>query len=373
MKTAKHIAVGIAALVAGVGAFSAAQAMPAQTPEQRVDVVHTPIAHTPENESVTVVADVRAGWSSRLELMVRKRGAAWHSITFERTADDEYVATIPGELIVAPSVEYFIRGESEAGTRLHFASPERPHRVYVARDEETELRERELARFDGNRAQISMHGELVDFGQRVIVNRADDSEHVVRDSYYRVDMGVTYRLMRYPLRAIRFGYSRLIGTTPTTSRGNGTCPESETPCAQSAGYRAGGWVETQWRLGELLRLDTRALIQATPTGFGLGGRGELRLGDLIGSHFAVGVESISEVGTASFLRLGWATVPRVQMAATIELSDYPSGHRATGVRLLYDCSYDVGNGLRLGLRAGYQARDEGIGGPALGSNVSFDF
>ena len=370
MKTQSIMIALLTSLVLGGASRVAAAQAPAP------NVYHLPLADASVGEDISLVASVAAGWSSRLELQVRGVGGQeWQSITFERSGDTEYVAVIPGTVVQAPSFEYFIAGTSEAGSRLHFASAEDPHRVYVYKDAEVEVREQELKRFHGRRAQVQISAELVDFGSRGIVDTGTGASYEVDDSYYRIDTSVTYRLMRYPLRALRFGYSRLIGTTPTTARGDGNCngESAANPCDFSAGYRAGGWVETQWRLSDLLNLDTRALIQATPTGFGLGGRGELRFGDDIGSHFAIGVESITEVGVTSYVRLGWATVPHVPMAATIELSDYPSAHRDTGVRLLYDVAYDVGNGLRVGVRLGYQARDQGIGGPTTGANVAFDF
>lgn len=339
-------------------------------------VYHVPLADASVGEDITVVANVSAGWTSHLEIRLRASGQShWQSFPFEKSGDAEYIAIIPGALVQPPAFDYFIAGTGKAGSRTHFASEENPHRVYVYKAALEEIRDQELKRFHGRRAQIQLSGELVDFGTRTIRDTGSGESYSISDSYYRIDTSVTYRLMRYPLRALRFGYSRLIGTTPATSRGDGTCVGGtpEAPCAFSAGYRAGGWVETQWRISDLLNLDTRALIQATPTGFGLGGRAELRFGDDIGSHFAMGVESITEVGTTSYVRLGWATVPRIPMAATIELSNYPSSHRDTGVRLLYDVAYEVGNGLRLGARVGYQARDQGVGGPATGLNVSFDF
>lgn len=343
---------------------------------QNAYVYHLPVADASVGEDLTIVANVSAGWSSKLEIRVRGPGQAnWDSVPFEKSGDTEYIAVIPGAAVQAPAFDYFIAGTDAEGSRTHFASEVDPHRVYVYKDTQEELRAQELKRFRGRRAQIQISAEHVDFGTRTITDTSTGDSYSVADSYYRIDTSVTYRLMRYPLRALRFGYSRLIGTTPATERGDGACQGGTpaNPCDFSAGYRAGGFVETQWRLSDLLNLDTRALIQATPTGFGLGGRGELRFGDDIGSHFAVGLESITEVGTTSYVRLGWATVPRVPMAATIELSNYPSDHRDTGVRLLYDAAYDLGSGLRLGARVGYQARDEGIGGPAAGLNVSFDF
>ncbi len=61
------------------------------------------------------------------------------------------------------------------------------------------------------------------------------------------------------------------------------------------------------------------------------------------------------------------------MAATVEVTDFPAAFRPVGVRLLYDVAKPLDNGVRLGLRVGYQARDQLIGGPTVGLNGSFDF
>ena len=47
--------------------------------------------------------------------------------------------------------------------------------------------------------------------------------------------------------------------------------------------------------------------------------------------------------------------------------------RSAGVRLLYDVFYPLPSGLRLGLRAGYAARDQFIGGATGGLSASYDF
>jgi hypothetical protein len=82
---------------------------------------------------------------------------------------------------------------------------------------------------------------------------------------------------------------------------------------------------------------------------------------------------MADVGTIGSFRLGWATVPKVPMAMTVEITDLPSSVRATGVRLLYDAYYPLPTGLRLGARLGYAARDQIIGGPSAGLSASYDF
>lgn len=346
-------------------------------------VYHVPLAEASAGDTIAIEA--RIGGAFREELELRVRGGAdgsWQAFPFQRTDDGGYRAVVPGEAVQPPGFTYYIVGRAAQGEVLHFANAENPHRVRVSLDEEVELRERELERSHHRRYQARVATEYVDFGRRTIVDLATGQEHSVPDSYYRIDGEFGYRVLRYPLRALRFGYVRLLGTTPATARGDGVCPTPEDGeiCRVEAGFRAGGWAELRWRLTEILSADTRILFLATPSSVGLGARGELRFGDAMGSHFALGFEGISEVGSNTFVRLAWATVPKIPMAATVELTDYPSSHRDTGVRLLYDIGYDhtvdLGDhtaGIRFGARVGYQARDQGIGGMTGGLNVTLDF
>jgi hypothetical protein len=127
------------------------------------------------------------------------------------------------------------------------------------------------------------------------------------------------------------------------------------------------------RITSLFDADVRGIVAATKTAFSFGGRLELRAGPEYGSHVALGIEYLPETGFNSFVRLGWDTVPHLPMAATIEITDYPASHRATAVRLIYDVAYPMKSGLRVGLRGGYQARDEGIGGVTAGGNLALEF
>jgi hypothetical protein len=344
------IALGIAALP-GVAAAA-----------DKPSVYHVPIAEAETGSDLVIVADVARGWSDTLELRYRGAGTgSWKVAEFERTSETRYRAEIPAEVVAPPALEYYIA--SPGGP--HFASAADPHPVQVSPPEKEVRIARELERYDHRRARIRVAGEIVDFGSRTI------NGETVRDDYYRLEVDFTYRVLALPLRAFRLGFTQLLGDTPADQLGDGSCPDDQ--CEVSAGFRVGGFAELQWRLTDVVGVDTRMLIQATPDGFGFGGRGELRFGDETRSHFALGGEAITEVGTSFFVRLGWATVPRFPMAATVALTDYPSAHRAHGVRLIYDVAYELGYGIRAGGRIGYQARDEGIGGVTSGINATVDF
>ena len=144
-------------------------------------------------------------------------------------------------------------------------------------------------------------------------------------------------------------------------------------CRLYAGFKVGGWFELGLGLTEGVRLDLRGIVVANQESAAPGARGELRTGSIDGNHIALGFEFISDVGSTGFFRLGWDTVPEVPMAATVEVTDFPASRRATGVRLLYDLFHPFSNGFRAGVRVGYAARDQQIGGVTAGLSATVDF
>jgi hypothetical protein len=337
-------------------------------------VFHVPPADAEVGQPLVLVAEVDRAWAASLEVRYRPAdGGPWSEARFQRS-DDGYIASIPADVMVPPGIDYFIVGHADGAEATHFASAEAPHRVEVYLGGDVLRATRELELVGGRRARFRIAGEWVDYGSRTLEGRS------IADRYYRVEADLTYLLLAYPLHALRFGFTRLEGIVPVTERGAGPCrdepvePDADR-CALDAGFAGGGWVELRWRIDDRLRIeaDTRLMVQATPAGFNIGGRGELRAGDERGSHVALGTEAIADVGVAYFVRLGWATVPRLPMAATVEVTDFPAPTRARGVRLVYDLAYPFDTGLRVGLRLGYQARDQGIGGATLGANAAFEF
>ncbi len=338
-------------------------------------VWHVPPAEALPGAPLAIDATIDHAWQATLELRYRSVGeTAFHPVAFERASGDAYRAVVPATAVNPPGVEYFISGADPSGAVSdHFASAQNPHRVAVHEDPDVVLREKELDRYQGRRARARVSVEQVDFGTRTIHDKK------LEDRYLRVDADFTYRLLRLPLHSLRFGYTYLLGDTPATERGDGEClgdkedPPGSGSCTGQAGFKASGWFEVRLRATSLIDVDLRGILAATKVGFTAGARAELRLGSDIGSHVALGAELIKDAGSTGYLRLGWDTVPHVPMAATIELSNLPSAHRATAVRLIYDVGYPLDGGLRLGLRAGYQARDSAIGGLSLGANVALDF
>lgn len=334
---------------------------------------HVPPAEAEPGAPFVLEARIARAWQATYELRFRFAGEeAWRTETFQRKENDAYRATVPAEVVRPPGFEYFIAGAGPEGRVLMpFASAEDPHRVAVHEQEEAVLRARELLRIRGRRASAHGSYEWVDFGAREINGKT------LNDRFYRVDLDFTYRLLRFPLYSLRFGYTQLLGDTPATARGDAECQpaqeDEQGSCTGQAGFRTSGWVELRFRLSSVADIDLRGIVAATKTDFSGGARAVLRFGSELGSHVALGAEGIQETGVSFFLRLGWDTVPHLPMAATIELTDMPSSHRDMALRLLYDVAIPMDNGFRVGARLGYQARDQQIGGATGGLSLAFDF
>jgi hypothetical protein len=327
------------------------------------------IAHA-QPGGITHVAPADAEFGKQLELVaqappttpklvaqVRTKGeTTWQSIELVRRDDASWVAIVPATTVTSPGLEYYLL----AGDQAVFATPEWPHALAVNVPAEAERRGRDMLRHKGRRSRVTTMGEWIEFGGR------KDPATGIRptDHFYRFDADFSYRLWTYPLEEIRVGYTRLIGDTLTEG--------SDTMVAE-AGFKVAGWFELGLAAVEGVRVDGRMIVMATQQGFAVGGRGEARLGDRDQSHVALGVEYLADVGSNGFFRLGWGTVPKVPMSATVEITNLPASYRDTGVRLYYDVAVEVAPGVRAGLRVGYAARNQLVAGFTGGAGAAVEF
>lgn len=323
----------------------------------RAAVRHVPPADATAGAPLELVAEAPSTTPALVAHVRPTGGGAYRAIELVRRDDAHWVAIVPGSLVVEPGLDYYL----DAGGQPVFATPEWPHTLPVHVDDVTARRELDSARSHARRSRLHVMGEWVDYGSTVVGNQR------LADDYYRVDADFSYRLWAYPLEEIRVGYTRLLGDTPGQM-----CP-SAAPCTEQAGFKVGGWFELGLAPVDGVHFDGRAMVMATQAGFAIGGRAEARLGDRDGSHVALGAEHLADVGTAGYFRLGWGTVPRLPMAATVEITNMPASFRATGVRLYYDIARDFGDGVRLAVRVGYAARVEQVAGITGGAGLTVDF
>jgi hypothetical protein len=310
-------------------------------------VVHVPPAAVTANEPCVITAHIDHP-TRAFEVRWRRDGDgddAWQSAPLRLVKGTEYTAELAD--VRPPGFAYYI--VDDAG-RERFASASDPHHVAVREDRQSVQRERAIEHVHGRRNRAELSADYVDFGAR-----ADGP-----DRYYQLDADFTFRVFRFPLDQLRFGFSQLVGLVPGCN--NAGC---------DSGYKVGGWSEIRFRLDELVALNLGGMFAATPSGFSPGGRVELRIGPDPGSHVAIGGELIGEVGGRAYVRLGWDTVPRFPMATTVELTNFPANGRFA-LRLVYDVAAEISGGFSLGVRVGWQARDQQAGGLSGGIYASLD-
>lgn len=316
-------------------------------------VRHLPAAEADAGEDLELVAT--AGPTvPKLVVHYRTSGASkYEHEELVRKDDTRWVAVVPAARVAAPGFEYYLA----AGGTPVFASADVPHQMRVATTDAAIRRARDEARSNNRRSRIHSLVEYVDYGT------TPDGFH---DRYYRIDADFSYRLWAYPLDELRVGYTRLIGEQDNMA----TCDGDE-PC--SAGFKVAGWFELGVAPIEGVGVDGRLMVMATQSGFALGGRGELRVGVRDATHVASGFEYMADVGTSGFFRFGWGTVPRMPMAATVEITKVPSSDADLGVRFYYDVARQLSDALRLGVRVGYAAREQQTGGISGGAHATVDF
>jgi hypothetical protein len=331
------------------------------------------IAHAAPTPRYQHVPPAEAESGTALELIVGAPPAApalvahhrlagtinWQTVELVRRDDNHWVAVIPALAVVAPGVEYYV----EAGGAPVFASAAAPHVVRVEVTEAARRKLRDDLRTQNRHSRVHTSGEWVDYGRRVVGGMA------LSDSYYRVEGDFSYRLLAYPLETLRAGFTRMIGTTQTMD-----CPVgSPPPCTVETGFGVGGWFELGLAPVEGVGLDLRPVVMATKQGFAVGGRAELRIGMRDATHVATGAEFAADVGTSGFFRLGWGTIRRVPMAATLEVTNMPLSTSDIGVRLYYDVAGQLADNVRIGIRVGYAAREQSVLGFMGGANATVDF
>jgi hypothetical protein len=126
------------------------------------------------------------------------------------------------------------------------------------------------------------------------------------------------------------------------------------------------------RLHDMVHIDGELLAGATEVGFAGGGGGRLLLGDPYGSKLTLGFEAVQVFGNRFYSRVDAVVVPGVTVAPIVEVTNAPSAEHY-GVRLLGEVGLDLGAGVGLAVRGGYQARNFTSGGPSAGATASYAF
>lgn len=334
--------------------------------ESAPHVHHAPVSVAPAHEPLRIRADIEHPELVRRALVVyRTPDGKLHEVEFLRASEGPYVAEIPENDLIAPSLSYTIEIEPVTGTRIAaFASRQDMFQVSVP-EELMDLRERALAERLGQRRSVFFgSADWVSFGDSEARGGADN----VSDNYYRIEGGFTYR----PLRLItEFGVR--VGVV----RGTAPVPQRELVPGQSESdrYKVGlnyAAPTVRFRLHDQVHLDGELLGSVTEVGFSAGGGAAILLGDPYGSKLTLGFESVQVFGNRFYSRMDVVAAPGLTVAPVIEVTNMPSAEQY-GVRLLGEVGFDLGAGWGVALRGGYQARNFTSGGPSAGATTSYAF
>ncbi len=341
------------------------------------NALHTPPAALEAGEAMILKVVVDRDWKlDKLWVDLRGRGGAeWTRLPLLRTEGAVFAVRVPQAMLQPPGVEYCIASvDLEGTTRAHFASQQAPHAVQINGDtEETRLAER-LSMHGGRRSSFKAFGEATLYGRRLelVEGGARERTDAFSDTFWTSDLEYTYRTLG-ALYDIRFGLGLMRGQRSTLQNGDVVIGGGGDEAAPEPGLNY-GWSEANLALNRNFSLGGRLILGASEEGFAAGVGGVLRIGDIAGTHLAVGGQLLQDAGNVGFMTFAWDTVPRAPMALTIEITERPDADaNPLGTRMLLDLGFEVVEGLTLTARIGYAARNEAVeGGPVFGVGATYE-
>lgn len=293
-------------------------------------------------------------------------GATPREVPFRRASAGPWLAVVPAS-DTCGAFAYAIELELRDGTRVAaFAHRGAPHEVVVQPSSETARERALLARLDGRRSVVASRVELARFGATTTQVRRTPSEPAtptrVPDQTFRVQAGYTYRML---------GVVAEFGIEGGVVRGTSVVPGETSRDKLDVGLNYGA-PRVLVRATDWLHVDATMLTSVTEVGFSVGGGAALVFGDPWGAKLTLGFESVQVFGSRGFTRMDLPLGRRAYVAPIVEVTNMPHADR-TGVRLLVEGRFDLGQGWGLSALGGYQARDAASGGPAAGVGVAYAF
>lgn len=283
-----------------------------------------------------------------------------------------YVAQLPAERTPEPGIAYWVVELKDGVEGPVFASPSAPQPVHVQVDEETSREERLLRLFHGQRSRVTVRGERVDLGQFDIQDRTTGNKvDTDRDSYNHFEAQYAYRFFR-TIEELEFALGRMRGNVLDQ---DGLQRRLNTGMDIGRRRKVGldyGRSAITFAFGSFFRLRTGILLGVSTEGFEGGFELATILGERDGTQLEFKGGYISGLGGNFGTRLGWATVPRVPMGASVEITNFPTADDM-GVRMLFDIGFQLTNAALVRFVGGYRGRTSLAGGPSLALELNYGF
>lgn len=329
-----------------------ASAQPGRDQTRDAHVLHEPVNQS-RGDRVVLRFDVKHPEKlGRLLVYVRGADAKQDKAIEARYDGESYVVTLGENDITRPYFQYWVAREVNGQRLTVFASQADPHFVSVPISSLQEYEKDTLIRTDGRRSTLRLDAEYVGLS----TSGGTEGSH-----YWRAEAGYRYAFLTW-VDSIDFRVSLLRSNLPSSE----PVEDEETP--PDIGFDFAG-AAAQFRLHEYLRLRTGVIFGISEAGFEYGGLGEVVLGEPHRTSLSVGFEGVRTRGITSRAKLAWNTVPRLPMAASIEVTNFPTAE-AMGVRLQYDIGYRFSSAFALRLSLGYRGQHAQQGGLVAG--LGFD-
>ena len=327
---------------------------------------HAPILTATMSEDVKIEATFGQVHLMKRAILVFRGGGTHGEIELGRSSTtDGYAAMIPATA-VRGELAYAIEIETTRGDTLAvFATRTNPYPVTVLDGAQDRREQALLERLGGRRSVVGALTEYVSFGTGTTNLAAPGKPPQLVESpdrYFRVEGAYTYRLL---------GIVSEFGIRAGAVRGESIVPGERDPSKYAVGLNYGA-PRLRLRALDWLHFEGELLTSVTEVGFSVGGGGSVLIGDPYGSKVVFGAEGIEVFGARGFTRLDVMAHPRVLLSPIVEVTGMPHAD-AVGVRLLGEGRFELGKGLGLTVRGGYQARTFDRGGPTLGGGLAYAF
>jgi hypothetical protein len=316
------------------------------------------VAGTPLRVAVEV-NDVTAG----AVLHVRRAGEpAYQSVPMTEAGAGYFAATLPGERIAAPEVEYFIEGTSAEGKAYALVGQaETPNELPV----HDAPKPAPLRKLDANAVLITDYADY---------NRFRGNDRVWQtEGYFGLRFGDT------GVRALRTGFG--------VYRGKGGSIQEldelgKSPRNVGLTY---GYLESEFGIVRAFAIIGKLSVGLLEDGVSGGGQVLLRIGSDQGTNLVLGGELLGGVGLRSITQLEWNSFERVPIVLRTEVTNQPAGASPSdeqredealsqgdgevGVRGIVQVGYRFVPSLTVSVRGSFQGRTIQHAGPGFGAAV----
>jgi hypothetical protein len=299
------------------------------------------VAHEPLHLAVAIHGEVRG-----VVLHARRGGdATYASQPMTRAGREYWVARVPGSLIEAPTLDYFVEAVTDDGAHAVIGTAETPEAVSVQ--------------------DTSAHPARRALGQAQIwTDYASFNAKAANDYIFQTEGLMGVRLDDVGIRAVRTGFGVYRGAGGTV---NNLDNLHQPPTNVGLTY---GYLEGEFGITKYFSFGVRGIVGLDNSGVNGGAFTFLRIGSDLGTNLWFGGEALGGIGVRGIAQFEWNSFCRWPIVLRSEVTDEPAGGDI-GVRAIAQVGYRVLPHLVVSARGSYQGRTIYHAGPGGGAAVGY--